>query len=91
MLAVVEGILAELRSAPAVDRNVEISAGLQGGYEASHGRKAKGSSIVREGIAGNDMTVDLEFFQGDPRIAAGGEEKHIPIFVAHGEREKRKT
>lgn len=84
MVAVVEGVLAELRDTPAVNGNMEAGAGVQGGYEASHCREAKRTSIVGESVVGDDMAVNLEFLQGDARIAAGGEEKHVPIFIAHG-------
>lgn len=40
---------------------------------------------MSEGVIGDDMAVNLEFLQGHSRIAPRGEEKHIPVFVAHGE------
>lgn len=83
MLAIIEGVLTNLRGAPTVDGNVEVGIGLEGWDEASHGGQTKSTAVVGELIIGDDMAADLEFLQGDSRITARREEKHIPIVVAH--------
>lgn len=83
MLAVALGILADLGIAPAMDRDVERSAGLESRDETSHYGQPEGATIVRELIIGNNIAADFEFLQGNTGISTGWEKQHIPIVVAH--------
>lgn len=84
MLAIVEGILANLRCAPAVDGDVEVSTGINGRDEASHRWHAKCAPILDELGVRNDMAVDLEFLQRHTSITARRKEEDVPIVVTHG-------
>lgn len=70
MLAIVQGILADLRCAPAVDGDVEVSTRIHGRDEASHRWHAECAPILDELVVRNDMAVDLEFLQRDTSITA---------------------
>lgn len=85
MLAIVERVLANLRSAPGMDGDVEEGARLEGRSEASHRRQAKRTSAAAVGDFGvrDDMAAHLEFLQGHSGVTARGEEKHVPVVVAH--------
>lgn len=83
MLAVVEGVLADLRSAPAVDRNVEVGAWLERRDEAGHRRQTKRAPILAKLGVRDDMAAHLELLQGNSSISTRGEEKHVPVVVAH--------
>lgn len=77
MLGRAEGILADLRSAPAVNGDVKLSAWIEGRDEAGHGWNAKGVAPgVGELVVWDDMAVNLELLQRDTSIAdlARGEE-----------------
>lgn len=76
MLGRTEGILANLRSAPAVNGDVELSTGIEGRDEAGHGWDTKGAPVVGELVVWDDMAVDLELLQRDTSVAdlARGEE-----------------
>lgn len=69
VLAVALGVLAELGIAPAVDGNMEWGAGLEARNETSHDGQAESATIMGEFAVGDNMTADLEFFQGDSSIS----------------------
>lgn len=68
-----------------MDRDVELCARLERGHEASHGWEAKrGAAMGRLGVL-HHVAIDAEFSKGDVVDAAGREEKHIPVVIAHVE------
>lgn len=86
MLGRAEGVLADQRSAPAVDGDVELSPRVERGDEAGHGWYSKCAPVVGELVVWDDMTADLELLQRDTSIAVlpGGEEQNVPVVVTHG-------
>lgn len=68
-----------------MDGDMEEGTRLEGRNEASHRRQAKRTSAAAVGDFGvrDDMAAYLEFLQGHSGVTARGEEKHVPIVVAH--------
>ena len=83
VLAVSLSKATDLGSLPAVNGYMKRDSGLETRYEARHDGQTVCPVRVRELGVGDNMARDFELLDRDLGLATRGEEKDIPVFVAH--------